>query len=111
MGLTTRATRPGYSIRGEWSWRLQVIGCSDQLRNWGTSTLATALTATVWAMTFFSRFVLKPVKVWREPATLPNFLPFGGLLSGSSRTGRAFSISLREWQSAVVCVAGFPSLL
>ena len=73
--------------------------------------LGHALTAMARAMTFFSRFVLKPVKVWREPATLPNFPLFGGLLSGSSRARRAFSISLREWQSAVVCVAGFPSLL
>src|SRR4051812_48735671 len=35
----------------------------------------------------------------------------GGSLSVSSRACRAFSISLRVWQSAVVCVAGFPSLL
>src|SRR3954468_23632959 len=98
-------------MRGDWSWRLHVMGCSDQLRNWGTSTWATALTATARAMNFFSRFVLKPVKVWSEPATLPNFPLFGGLLFGPSCARRAFSISLRVWQSAVVCVAGFPSLL
>src|SRR3954462_3730960 len=98
-------------MRGESAGGLQVMGCSDQLRNWGTSTWATALTATARVMTFFSRFVLKPVKGWSEPATLPNLPPFGGLLSVSSRACLAFSISRRVWQSAVVCVAGFPSLL
>ena len=79
------------------------------------STWVTALTATARASTFFSHLVSSPVKVCSEPTAVPKPPTFplsrGGLLLGSSLARLAFSTSLRECQSAVVWVVGFPSLL
>ena len=96
LGRTTMATRPGHSDLDGWSWRLQVMFCSDQLSQRGTS-VATWFTAQ--ESIFFSLLFGMPVKTWRLPASFPKSpSPSFGLSAAVTATtvpSLSFSISFQ----------------